>query len=412
MAAATATIARVKEALEKKYKDSSELFPDFSVIKQIEYIPSPSAIINAVTGIGGLPKGRVTEIYGPNSSGKTTLAIEICVQAQKKGGRALYVDYEHAFDASYGHILGLDLTEDKFVFAQPEYAEQGTEIIKQFVENDLVDIVVIDSAAAMTPKSVMEGELDREGGTTKGEQARIMSEFLSVITKILNRGRKAPLIIINQTRAVINIGRKAPRTKENMQGWASAAGNAIKFYSSMRLELEIAQSEGEDLRGTKGTDQLYTQNKVRITAVKNKLAPPFVRGIFVIEYGKGINNIASIAELAEAKLGIMSGAGFFKHTGATPETSFTCRGREEFQRLLNDKPDLRKELESLVLIAIKEEQAKSLGIKEIKIAGSAKAVEGDTLILERRIKERKAARNQDTEEPLTGGAGLPIEELD
>lgn len=394
MASPADLIQKVRQTLEKKYKDSSELFPDFSSVKQIDVIPSPSAIINAVTGIGGMPRGRVTEIYGPFSSGKTTIAAEICAEAQRNDPKAvaLYVDYEHAFDARYAKALGVDLSSERFIFTQPEYFEQGAQIVDAFVEEGLVDIIVLDSAAAMTPRSELEGEFDKEGGSQKGVQAALMAQFLAVITKKLNRGRKPALVIINQTRAVINIG---GRPQKNAPREQSAGGNGLKFYTSLRLELEIVNSEGDANRGTKGTDQIYTQNRVRVTATKNKLAPPFVRGVLVIEYGKGINNIASIAELAEARLGIMSGAGFFKYNGDSAKTSFSCRGRDAFVAILTENPDTRKEIERKVLDDIKAEHAKALGIQEIKTTGKAKEVSGESGTLVLSAKPRTQPTYQD-----------------
>jgi len=373
------TVEEIRKRLEKKYSDSTELFPDFATIKEIDVIATPSAIINVVTGIGGFPRGRVSEIHGPYSSGKTTLAIEVCVEAQKTVQQAtiLFVDYEHAFDARYAHQLGLNLNHN-FIFAQPEYFEQGAAIVNDFLEEGAVDLVVIDSAAAMTPKAELEGEFDKEGGTQKGLQAALMARFLAVSTKKLKKGKNAALVIINQTRAYIKIG---GRPQKNAPTEIPAGGNALKFYSSLRLKLEIIHSEGEDKRGTKGTDQIYTQNRVRVTAIKNKLAPPFMRGTFVIEYGKGINNVASIAELAEARLGLMSGGGFYKYEGATPEMSFSCRGREAFQQKLEENPDLKHEIEAKVLEAIKAEHASALGLTKIKQAGKAKEITGDDTIL-------------------------------
>lgn len=399
MASVGSEIEAVRRRIEKKYKAATELFPDFTVIKEIPVIPSPSSIINAVTGIGGIPRGRVTEIYGPYSSGKTTIAIEICAEAQRRDPNAvaLFMDYEHAFDAAYAKKLGLDLSKDRFIYSQPEYFEQGANIIDSYVDAGLVDIVVVDSAAAMTPRAELEGEWDKEGGTQKGMQAMLMAQFLTKMTVILSRGRKPALVLINQTRANIQIGGRpnpgAPKEKP-------AGGKALTFYTSIRLELEIVRSEGDENRGTKGTDQIYTQNKVRVTAVKNKLAPPFVRGILVIEYGKGINNILSIAELAEARLGIMSGSGFFKYEGDTTETSFSCRGREVFQEILTGNPALQNELEQKVLDSIREDQAKALGLDSIKKSGKAKEITGTVL--------KDDSEDEEQEDPE--GPGLPLED--
>jgi len=405
MAQAAELIAQVRKKLETRYKDSTELFPDLLHSKAIEVVPSPSAIINAITGVGGLPKSRVTEIYGPLSSGKTTIAIEVCAAAQANDPNAIvvYVDYEHAFDARYAHALGLNLHPDKFIFAQPEYFEQGAQIIDKFLDEGIVDIVVIDSAAAMTPKSEFEGDMDHEGGTQKGTQAALMAKFLSVTTKKLNRGRKPPLVIINQTRANFIIGGNKFQN-QNLPKEKPAGGSALKFYTSLRLELEPVGMEGDEARGTKGTDQIYTRTRIRITCVKNKVAPPFMRGKIVIDFGTGINNIESIADLAEAKLGIMSGSGgFFKYEGDSTATSFSCRGRDAFRDKLKSDPDTCKEIEDKVLEAIKQEHAKALGIGTIKVAGTAKEIEAQagTLLLDSGDGPKKL-----------NGPGLPTEDVE
>lgn len=372
-------IEELRKKLEKRYRDSTELFPDSSAVKEISVIPSNSTIINTVTGLNGFPRGRVTEIHGPYSSGKTTIAIELSVAAQQADSDAvvLFLDYEHAFDARYAYKLGLDQAPDRFVFAQPDYFEQGAAIVESFLEAGLVDLIVIDSIAAMTPKTELEGKWDVEGGTQKGLQANLMARFLEKTTKQICRGRKPVLILINQTRAFIDMsGRTRNAPKE-----VPAGGMALKFYTSIRLELEIVKSEGDELRGTRGTDQVYTQNRVRVTAVKNKLAPPFIRGTLVMEYGKGINNMISIAELAEVKLGIMSGAGYFKYDGDTPGTTFSCRGREAFQAHLETNPETLREIEAKTIAAIKKEHAVALGIEEIKVTGKAKELQGETMIL-------------------------------
>jgi len=400
MATPAELIGQVRKALEKKYKQSTELFPDLTTARKIEVVPHSSAMINAITGVGGFPKARVTEIYGPLSSGKTTIAIEACVAAQEDPDAVcLFIDYEHAFDARYAHTgLGLNLDPTKFIFAQPEYFEQGAQIIDKFLDEGIVDIVVIDSAAAMTPKAEFEGEMDPEGGTQKGAQAALMAKFLSITTKKLNRGRKPPLIVINQTRADFVIGglpKKGPPKDK------PAGGNALKFYTSIRLQLENMRFEGDEERGSKGTDQVYTQTRIRITAVKNKVAPPFIRGQIVIEFGTGINNILTVADLAEAKLGIMSGGGgYFKYVGDTTETSFSCRGRDAFQDILKSDPDVYREIEAKVLEAIKQEHAAALGIGTVKVKGQAKDIEAEagTLVLEGGIKD--------------SGPGMPTTEED
>jgi len=397
--AASPDISAVRKALEKHFKEATELFPDFTTIKQIPVIPSRSTVINAVLGVGGFPRGRVTEVYGEESSGKTTFAIDTCASLQTldKNGTALFLDFEHAFDATYAHNIGLDLDPTRFIFAQPETFEQGARITDEFVERDLVDMIVIDSAAAMTPKDELEGEAD---GTSRiGLQAQLMSKFMARMTKKIGRGRKPALVILNQTRARIDVN-----NARNNDLNASAAGKALRFYASIRLELTIAKQEGDTQRGSKFMDRLYTQNRVRVSCVKNKVAPPWSRAQLILEYGKGINNLASVAELAEASLGIMSGAGFFKYTGDTPGTTFSCRGRESFLELLTTTPALLKEIEHKVLMNMRLKQAEGLGIKSINMGDQAKEIEQETLVLD------------DPTAKVTGmlarGEGLPAEVLD
>jgi recombination protein RecA len=370
-----AAIAKIRATLEKKYSDSSELFPDFRTIRQIKTIPTGSIILDCITGVAGYPRGRVTEIYGDYSTGKTTLALLAIASLQKADPAtvALFVDYEHAIDLAYARKLGVDISEDRFILSQPEYFEQGDMVIDSFLEADLVDLIVIDSTAAMTPRAELEGEIDDEGGTQKGMQSALMARFLARTTKKLNRGRKPALLLLNQIRAFIQIG---GRPQKNAPKTQPAGGNATKFYTTIRLELEIIQREisDEKLRGTKGTDRVYTQNTVRVTAVKNKVAPPHIRGSIVLEYGKGVNNLASLVELAEGKLAVQS-ASYFKYDGGTPETTFSCRGRDAFTLELERNPKLRASVESKVLAAMRAEQAKDLGLTELKMGPAAKEIE-------------------------------------
>lgn len=304
----------------------------------------------------------------------TTMAITACAALQAQAKRAkskaciLYLDYEHAFDASYARKLGLDMSGDSFIFAQPDYFEQGDEIIDMFVTDDVVDFIIIDSSAAMTPRDELEGKID--GSQRLGLQASLASKMLARLTKKINKGRRPALLSLNQTRAKIDL--KNPRNS----GEDAAGGNAWRFYSSIRLKLEIVTSEGAEYRGASSvTDQLYTRNKVRVVAVKNKVAPPFMRGSLFMDYGRGVNNIASIAELAELKLGIMAGAGFFSYKGDTPETSFTFRGRENFVKLLEDSKPTYLEMERKVLAALRAEQSALLGLDNIVEGGWAKGEE-------------------------------------
>lgn len=291
-------------------------------VKKIEVIPSSSALLNLIMGVGGFPRGRITEISGPYSSGKTTIATEVVASCQKmkKEMVALYVDYEHAFDGLYARKLGVNLSPDRFLFVQPEYFEQGADIVLEAVTQSLCDLVVIDSTAAMTPKTELEGTLEQ--GSAIGIQARLMSTFLSRLTKRIPRGRHPAVVLVNQTR--MHIDTRNPRNNKEKP----AGGKAIDFYTSIRLQLEIAAAEGEEGRGSKGAEQLHKYNTVRVTCTKNKLAPPWMRGKIKIVYGEGIDNVASIAELAEARLGIVNGQGYVKYTGDTANTSISTRGRE------------------------------------------------------------------------------------
>lgn len=365
----TNPVTDLRRKLEKRFKDSTEVFPDFTAIKQIATSPSGSAIIDAVTGIGGYPRGRVTEIFGGYSTGKTTLAIHSGAAEQKKNPNAviLYLDYEHAFDASYAHALGLNLSPDKFVFCQPDHFEQGDLVMDAYAQEGLVDMIVVDSAAAMTPQEDLEGKVDSTGRI--GLQAQLMARMLARLTKKISKGRKPALLIINQTRTKIDL--KNPRGT----GEDAAGGHALKFYASLRIKLENITGDGDSARGSGVTDQVYTRNRVRVTCIKNKLAPPFRRGQLTIDYGKGVNNIVSVAELAEQKLGIMSGAGFFAYQGLTPETSFSCRGRDQFQQLLLGNAKLAAELEKKVLAALAAEQASSLGVEVLSTNEAAKEIE-------------------------------------
>lgn len=393
-------ITELRKKLEKKYKDSTEVFPDFSSVKQIEVVKSGSAIVDAVTGIGGFPRGRMTELYGGYSTGKTTLATQGSAAVQRNDPRSvvLYVDYEHAFDASYAHSLGVDLSSDRFVFCQPDYFEQGDMIIDSFVTEGLVDFIVIDSAAAMIPLEDLEGKIDSTGRI--GLQAQLMSRMLGRVTKKISKGRKPAMVLINQTRMKID----TKNARNN--GEYSAAGSAIKFYASLRLSLENINGEGEGLRGKGVTDQVYTQNRVRITAIKNKLAPPWIRGQFTLVYGRGVDNLISVGELAEQKLGIMSGAGFFNYKGDTPDTTFACRGREAFLALLNEKPQLLIELEGKVLAQMAAEQATSLGVVINTTRELAKELDCDTGTLVIEDEQSVGAPKS----RIAPGEGLPVED--
>lgn len=391
-------IRDLRRKLEKHFQDTSEIFPDFTSVKKIDVVSSSSVIVDAITGIGGFPRGRMTEVFGGYSSGKTTLLTQgsASVQRINPNSTVLFVDFEHAFDASYGHALGVDLNPDRFVFCQPDYFEQGWAVIDQFVSQGLVDMVILDSAAAMTPRAELEGSVEDTGGI--GLQARLMSRMLGQLTKKISRGRKPALVIANQTRMKIDT-KNARNNRED-----SAAGSALKFYASLRLQLEIITGEGDEGRSKSVTDQLYTQNRVRVTAIKNKLAPPWMRGQITMEYGRGINNILSVAELAEQKLGIMSGSGYFKYEGDTTETSVNCRGRDAFQDIMMKSPEIYREIEGKVLARMREEHAASLGVKVLSTGESAKEItySEEVMVID---------SNSSRESLVLPSDGLPVEDI-
>jgi recombination protein RecA len=375
-------IMTIKAMIEKKYKNSTELFPDFTKKRKIEVIRTKSSILNAITTIGGVPRGRVTQIYGPESTGKTTIGTELAIDAIKQAPdkSVLFLDFEHALDPFYAYRLGLDVNGSNFIYAQPDYFEQGEDIMYSLLNDskmlplDLLSLVIIDSEAAMTPRDILEG---KAGDSNRiGLQAQLMSNLLAKTTKFISRGSKPALVLLNQTRSKIDVNN--PRNN----GEDAAGGKATKFYSSIRIKLELLKQEGDKKeQGDRnvGTSQVYNRHRVGMTVVKNKLGVPWVRGSLVFEFGKGINHTVSIAEMAEQKLGIMSGAGFFRYAGDTPATTFSCRGREEFQSILEGSPALTRELETKVIAKMEADFAQALGIKSghFEEAGTAKEMEAD-----------------------------------
>lgn len=360
----------IPDTSELEFELSQELRASMRTVTDIQELqPGPSRCVSIDHPLGLYIAENWTVTHN------TTIATELAVDAQRSGGVTVYVDFEHALSLQYARQLGLKLDPETFILVQPDYFEQGADIVLALVEEDLVDLVVFDSAAAMTPKSEMEGDMDKDGGGQKGTQAALMAKLLARLTKGANRGRKPAIVIINQTRAVISIGGPVQKNAPKEQ---SAAGNAIKFYSSMRLELAIVTPEGDENRGTKGTDQLYTQNRVRITAIKNKLAPPWVRGTFVIEYGTGINNELSVLELADAKLGLIGSTGWVKLDTGNPETSYTGRGKEAFMEELKKRPKLYAYIEGMLVDYMRKELEQQLGTtlttKDAKVITEQKMV--------------------------------------
>jgi len=322
----------------------------------IDVIPSGSIILDEALGIGGYPKGRIIEMYGPESSGKTTLALHAVAECQKRGGIAAFIDAEHALDPVYAKNLGVNI--DELWVSQPDNGEQGLEIAESLVRSGAVDIIVIDSVAALTPQAEIEGDM---GDSHMGLQARLMSQALRKLTAILNKS-KCTLIFINQIRMKIGVMFGNPET--------TTGGNALKFYSSVRLEIRRIES----IDG-KGSDDAVG-NRVRVKIVKNKVAPPFKKVELDIMFGKGISYIASILDAAVKY-------GFIDKRGAwfTTETEKIGQGRENAIAFLEANTEYTKDLEKKLRekmfpgqkIEVKENSPKGKDAKKVaeKAASSA-----------------------------------------
>ena len=298
-------------------------------IEHVEVIPTGSISLNAALGVGGYPKGRIIEIYGPESSGKTTLAIHAIAEAQKAGGIAAFIDAEHAFDRFYAAKLGVDV--DNLWISQPDNGEQALEIADQLIRSSAIDIIVIDSVAALTPKSEIEGDM---GDNKAGLQARLMSQALRKLTANISK-TNTTCIFINQLREKIGVMFGNPET--------TTGGNALKFYSSVRLDIRRVTSikDGDNVIG----------NQVRVQIVKNKVAPPFRKAEFEITFGDGISKIGEIVDLG-VEYGIIKKSGSWFSYG----DSKLAQGRDATKALLRDNPELCDELEALIMQAIEEKQ--------------------------------------------------------
>jgi recombination protein RecA len=292
-----------------------------------EVISTGSIGLDVALGIGGLPKGRVVEIYGPESSGKTTLAIHVIAEAQKKGGMCAFIDAEHAFDASYAKRLGVDV--DNLLISQPDYGEQGLEIADRLILSGALDVVVIDSVAALVPKGELEGEM---GDSKMGLQARLMSQALRKLTATISKTNSC-CIFINQLRDKIGVMFGNPET--------TTGGNALKFYASVRLDIRrMAQiKDGDESVG----------NRVKVKVVKNKVAPPFRVAEFDIMFGQGISKTGEIIDMG-VELGVIQKSGsWFSY-----DTTKLGQGRDSVKQLLIDNPELATELEGKIRAKIAE----------------------------------------------------------
>ena len=307
--------------LEKSYGKGVVMKLGDKVVEDIEAIPTGSIGLDLALGIGGYPRGRVIEIYGPESSGKTTLTIHAIAEVQKQGGIAAFIDAEHAFDAAYAKNLGVDV--DNLYISQPDNGEQALEIADHLISSGAVDLVVIDSVAALTPKSEIEGEM---GDSKMGLHARLMSQALRKLTATISK-TKCTVIFINQLRMKIGVMFGNPET--------TTGGNALKFYASVRLDIRRigAIKNGEDIIG----------NRTRVKVVKNKVAPPFRKVEFDIMFGEGISRSGEVLDKA-VELEIVKKAGSWFSYGDTK----LGQGRDAVKQMIADNPELSEEVETKI----------------------------------------------------------------
>jgi recombination protein RecA len=303
----------------------------------MEVVSTGSIGLDAALGVGGVPKGRVIEIYGPESSGKTTIATHIIAEAQKKGGICAIIDAEHAFDSSYAQKLGVDV--DNLLISQPDYGEQALEIADRLILSGALDVVVVDSVAALVPKGELEGEM---GDSKMGLQARLMSQALRKLTATISKTNTV-CIFINQLREKIGVMFGNPET--------TTGGNALKFYASVRLDIRrIAQiKDGDEAVG----------NRVKVKVVKNKVAPPFRNAEFDIVFGEGISKVGEIIDMG-VELGIVQKSGsWFSYDG-----NKLGQGREAVKGLLRDNPELATEIEGKIRAKLSEVQGSAVAVVE------------------------------------------------
>jgi recombination protein RecA len=314
------------DKLDKTYGKGSVMKMGDVAYQDIDVIPSGSLGLDLALGVGGYPRGRVIEIFGPESSGKTTLALHAMAEAQKAGGIAAFIDAEHAFDRFYASNLGVDI--DNLIISQPDYGEQALEIADNLISSGAVDIVIIDSVAALTPKSEIEGEM---GDSKMGLHARLMSQALRKLTATINKTH-CTVIFINQLREKIGVMFGNPET--------TTGGNALKFYASVRLDIRRRTQikDGDKILG----------NRAKVKVVKNKVAPPFQTTEFDIMYGQGISKVGEILDLG-VELEIIKKSGSWFSYGDTK----LGQGRDAVKALIADNPELADELEAKITEMIK-----------------------------------------------------------
>jgi recombination protein RecA len=313
------------EKLDKTYGKGAVMKLGDSAVEKVEVIPTGSITLDLALGVNGYPKGRVVEIYGPESSGKTTLAIHAIAEVQKQGGIAAIIDAEHAFDQFYAKKLGVDI--DNLLISQPDNGEQALEIADNLIRSGAIDLIVVDSVAALTPKAEIEGEM---GDSQMGLQARLMSKALRKLTASINKAGTC-CIFINQLRDKIGVMFGNPET--------TTGGNALKFYASLRIDIRRAAQikDGEEVVG----------NRVKVKIVKNKVAPPFRKAEFDVMYGEGISKLGEIIDLG-VDLNILKKSGSWFSYGETR----LGQGRDSVKQLIHDNPELMEELEMKIKEAL------------------------------------------------------------
>ncbi|MDO5414968.1 MAG: recombinase RecA [Bacillota bacterium] len=323
----------------------------------IEAISTGSMSLDLATGIGGVPRGRIVEVYGPESSGKTTLTLHIIAEAQKLGGKAAFIDAEHALDPEYARNLGVDV--DELLVSQPDYGEQALEITEMLVRSGAIDVVVVDSVAALVPKHEIDGAM---GDATVGAQARLMSQALRKLAGVINK-TNTTIIFINQLREKIGVMFGNPET--------TTGGRALKFFSSMRIDVRRVES-------IKVGDQVLG-NRTRVKIVKNKVAPPFKQAEFDIMYGEGISKAGDVLDCAvEAKILEKAGSWY------SFEGNRIGQGRENVKKYLIENPEIMDKIEGMLLDTLKKEKEKNAEEADMDIPGIGDAlmIDEDGVIIE------------------------------
>lgn len=326
-----ASLKTILEKMDKTYGKGAVMIMGEREVEPVDVIPTGSLGLDLALGVGGYPRGRIVEIYGPESSGKTTLTLHAIAEAQKAGGIAAFIDAEHAFDRFYAERLGVDV--DNLVISQPDNGEQALEIMENLIRSGAIDIVVVDSVAALTPKSEIEGDM---GDSKMGLQARLMSQALRKLTGTISK-TKCVAIFINQLREKIGMMFGNPET--------TTGGNALKFYASVRLDIRRGSQikDGDKVLG----------NRTKVKVVKNKMAPPFRSTEFDVLYGEGISRTGEIVDLGVEYDVIQKSGSWFSYTG-----SKLAQGRDAVKELLKDNPELAEEIEAKVREKIAEGASK------------------------------------------------------